>query len=254
MSKTCEQCGKAFEPSKYNPKQRFCPGGKCRAKWECTHQYNPTVCRCQYCNKVFTPKRADRSKYCTEHRTLAAVKTRGIVPVFVSVCVTCGCHSNKVHCSDDCEKLATKAATVRYGIATKVLKPRPCKECSKQFTPEYGNKKRTFCSDECGRKYGRRVGKASRRARKASAGRIDRIDPIKVFERDGWKCHLCKKHTPRELRGTIKNMAPELDHIIPLAQGGSHTWDNVACACRKCNGAKGSQLIGQQMLPVFASV
>jgi hypothetical protein len=42
--------------------------------------------------------------------------------------------------------------------------------------------------------------------------------------------------------------APELDHIIPLASGGAHVWDNVQCTCRKCNGEKGAEVLGQLRL------
>lgn len=251
--KTCEQCGESFEPGIRHPNQRFCPGGKCRAKWEATHCYNSVKSNCQHCGKAFVPKRADRNKYCSDCKGKFHRKTRGIEPVIVSVCVMCGCHSKNATCSDACQRALIKEQTRLYGIATKVLKPRPCKECGKQFTPEYGNKRRVFCSDECLQRRARRIGKAARRARLKNVRR-EPIDPIKVFERDGWKCHICKKHTPRRLRGTIEDMAPEMDHIIPLAQGGSHTWDNVACACRKCNSGKGSQIIGQQLLPVFAGI
>jgi len=67
----------------------------------------------------------------------------------------------------------------------------------------------------------------------------ERIDPIKIFKRDNWKCKLCDIDTPRTLRGTIEDNAPELDHIMPLALGGSHTANNVQCLCRKCNCDKG---------------
>jgi len=39
--------------------------------------------------------------------------------------------------------------------------------------------------------------------------------------------------------------APELDHIVPIAAGGSHTYSNVACACKKCNIKKSSKPLGQ---------
>jgi hypothetical protein len=32
----------------------------------------------------------------------------------------------------------------------------------------------------------------------------DSIDPMKVFDMDGWKCHLCGITTPIEHRGTLK--------------------------------------------------
>jgi 5-methylcytosine-specific restriction endonuclease McrA len=33
-----------------------------------------------------------------------------------------------------------------------------------------------------------------------------------------------------------------LDHIIPLSKGGTHTWDNVRPAHRRCNELKGDRL------------
>ncbi|QHD68213.1 hypothetical protein GS397_14950 [Sphingobium yanoikuyae] len=69
-----------------------------------------------------------------------------------------------------------------------------------------------------------------------------RIDPIAVLERDGWRCHICGGHAPRELRGTFAAEAPEVDHIIPMSRGGRHIESNVACAHRRCNIEKGDGL------------
>ena len=118
-----------------------------------------------------------------------------------------------------------------------------------------------YCSDECHKtlitatkkayresESGRSVIRAARLKRKArlrgsSSGHS--IDPIKVFERDKWICHLCGAKTLKEKRGTTDDKAPELEHIVSLAHGGTHTWGNVACSCRKCNQAKGANSIGQ---------
>jgi 5-methylcytosine-specific restriction endonuclease McrA len=36
--------------------------------------------------------------------------------------------------------------------------------------------------------------------------------------------------------------AATVDHFpVPLSRGGDHDWDNVRCACRKCNCEKGAQ-------------
>lgn len=80
--------------------------------------------------------------------------------------------------------------------------------------------------------------KAMRNARKRGAGRVESINPLKVFARDGWRCQMCNRDTPQALRGTIDPQAPELDHLVALALGGTHTWDNVACLCRRCNQLK----------------
>lgn len=95
------------------------------------------------------------------------------------------------------------------------------------------------CKAEARRKQVR-IAKAARRAR-IKGRRRDPIDPIAVFERDGWRCYLCGDETPRFLRGTQEPSAPELEHKVALANGGTHTWDNVACSCRACNQAKGAK-------------
>lgn len=77
---------------------------------------------------------------------------------------------------------------------------------------------------------------------------IERFDPVEVLERDGWRCHLCGCNTPKRLRGSYEDNAPELDHIVPLAAGGEHSRRNTACACRKCNIAKSDKPLGQMRL------
>jgi 5-methylcytosine-specific restriction endonuclease McrA len=91
-----------------------------------------------------------------------------------------------------------------------------------------------------GGKRRRRIEKAMRRA-KGLGLRADKIDPIEVFARDDWSCYLCRRKTPKELVGTQAANAPSVDHVVPLSKGGSHTWDNVRCACRLCNTRKGDR-------------
>lgn len=85
---------------------------------------------------------------------------------------------------------------------------------------------------------GRRKSKLLRRARMAGAEKIERIDPIQVLESFNWTCYICKKKTPKRLRGTYDDRAPEVDHIVPLSKGGHHVMSNLACACRSCNAMK----------------
>lgn len=95
----------------------------------------------------------------------------------------------------------------------------------------------------------RRADKARRKAmRRGKCDGAERFDPLEVLARDGWRCHICGVGTPKRLRGTFHDRAPELDHIVPLAVGGKHTRQNTACACRKCNIEKGSEPRGQLRL------
>jgi 5-methylcytosine-specific restriction endonuclease McrA len=52
-----------------------------------------------------------------------------------------------------------------------------------------------------------------------------------VFARDEWTCQYCGAG------------AENLDHVIPRSRGGTHTWDNVVAACRRCNSRKENRLI-----------
>lgn len=49
-------------------------------------------------------------------------------------------------------------------------------------------------------------------------------------------CHYCGRPTPAK--------ALTMDHIVPIARGGSSTKGNVVPACKACNTAK------QQLLPM----
>ena len=76
-------------------------------------------------------------------------------------------------------------------------------------------------------------------------------DPTRGLDRDGWRCQICGAKTTRQKRGTCDDRAPELDHRMPMALGGPHAWDNVQCACRRCNQDKGgTKILGQMSLGV----
>lgn len=62
----------------------------------------------------------------------------------------------------------------------------------------------------------------------------------RVFDRDGWRCYLCGRGTDRTV-SAIDPAAPSVDHLVPLSQGGSDGIDNLRCACRRCNMAKGQR-------------
>jgi predicted nucleic acid-binding Zn ribbon protein len=84
--------------------------------------------------------------------------------------------------------------------------------------------------------------KSIRRA-KVRLVKIETFSPLEVLRRDNWTCYICGVETPETLRGTYEDNAPEVDHIIPIAVGGAHSLDNVACACRRCNIQKGDKIL-----------
>jgi 5-methylcytosine-specific restriction endonuclease McrA len=52
-----------------------------------------------------------------------------------------------------------------------------------------------------------------------------------VFARDGGRCQYCG------------DAADSIDHVLPRAKGGPHTWENVVAACRPCNVRKRDRLL-----------
>jgi 5-methylcytosine-specific restriction endonuclease McrA len=152
-------------------------------------------------------------------------------------------------CGDDCRKQYARDYARRCNVVATSSKrsERNCQECQSIFTPIYGDKRRSFCSAICLKKNTGRVQKAKRRA-KIRAVKIEAVNPIKVFKRDGWRCHICARATPMVHRGTQKPTAPELDHIVPLSLGGDHSYGNTACCCRQCNHRKGARILGQPSL------
>lgn len=129
---------------------------------------------------------------------------------------------------------------------------RPCTVCGGPCGGGNMGMPRKYCSKECYKKTeafeaARRRSRAKRRAVERGCKEARAIDPIKVFDRDGWRCQICLRPTPRKLRGTYKPDAPELDHIVPIAKGGAHVWSNLQCACRSCNGAKSDKTTAGQM-------
>ena len=152
-------------------------------------------------------------------------------------------------CGDSCRKQSAREYQRNRDLAATSHRrfDRQCKECESTFMPSYGNKRRFFCTEICSRKHKKRIERSKRRAKIRSV-KIETVDPIKVFNRDGWKCHICAGATPKKYRGTYRATAPELDHIVPLSLGGAHSYSNTACCCRKCNQRKGAQVFGQPSL------
>ena len=73
---------------------------------------------------------------------------------------------------------------------------------------------------------------AYRRA-KAYTEEVELIERKTIILRDGQCCYLCGVEL------SIHEVT--LDHVVALANGGSHTEDNLRVACRECNSRKGSK-------------
>ena len=57
---------------------------------------------------------------------------------------------------------------------------------------------------------------------------------------------ICGKQVTKTRSNTDR--APSIDHLIPVSDGGAHTWDNVALAHRTCNSTRGTTGTAQLLL------
>lgn len=93
-----------------------------------------------------------------------------------------------------------------------------------------------------------------RRCRKFNVRYDPKVTRPAVFKRDGYRCHICKKKTLAKYvvsGGRAHPRSPTVDHHpYPLSAGiKGHEWDNVRCACLRCNVRKGASWSGQ--IPLF---
>lgn len=162
------------------------------------------------------------------------------------------------HCLEQQKKenelLQERIKLMRFFVALKEYKtPKKCACCGKDFySPHYLI---AYCSEKCKAKakrmrYKERHPEAHakkrslnhyrKRAEKYGCSYEHGITRIKVIKRDNYICQICGKVcNPEDKRwGSFGPDYPTLDHIIPLAKGGPHSWDNVQCACGECNSTK----------------
>jgi hypothetical protein len=251
----CRQCGNELS----GQQKSYC-SPKCRGRFKARQRrlsgkaVGPETI-CAGCKKVFRPKsrgggdKRGKGLYCTrecawEHRPRQSGDrwTQAVSDGYLrwvsnwSECKWCGC------------MFVGKGSCCGCGCAwnLRVGEYRACIKCGSAINRREGLKKRTCsrCAAEASRA-GRRRAKAKRRAYKKNNGPHDSISHREVFERDGWVCGICGRETIRA-EWNVNDPDPRaatLDHIVALANGGTHTMSNVQCACFECNCVKADKWI-----------
>lgn len=118
-----------------------------------------------------------------------------------------------------------------------------CIACGEPWVDYLRRRPSGYCS-VCHATHWRADSRRKRRARKAMAVLVETVRPEQVFKRDDYRCQICKRKT----RGKYPaKRSPTVDHIIPLAQGGDHSYLNAQCACLDCNVRKGDRAANDQL-------
>jgi 5-methylcytosine-specific restriction endonuclease McrA len=153
------------------------------------------------------------------------------------------------YCSPGCWHHAKHAAHAQVALVTEPLwrSPRPqpvtvlkplrrrwygarCPMCFAWFVSD--NPRDQNCSPRCGR----RAEKDKRRALERNAF-VAPVNRTQVYERDQWTCQLCGDPVARA-EVVPHPQAPTIDHVLPLARGGTHEPSNVQLAHYLCNSIK----------------
>lgn len=212
--------------------------------------YRSTPTPCLRCEQMFIPTKTSQ-KYCSRKCSRESARGFGECPGCGKVL---GCYRS-AHCQSCRRRLETgwgggkevalyvRPAAKRASKAARLARTwyaGTCIICDASFADTY---RRRTCSEQCGALLDaelRREAKDRRRARMRNAY-VSPVNRRQVFERDAWTCQLC--HEPVERDKVVPHpKAPTIDHVIPLARGGTHEMANTQCAHFLCNATKSDRV------------
>lgn len=149
------------------------------------------------------------------------------------------------------ERKAKRAADKRKAAYAPKVTAKVCVQCGDSFEANMSNA--LYCSPPCRnranhlaaqtrpeRAVQRKANKDLRRASKMTDD-AEQFERSEIYDRDGWVCQLCfEPVSPDALYPD--HMSASLDHVVPLAKGGSHTRANAALAHWICNTTKSDKV------------
>ncbi|MCY0928318.1 HNH endonuclease signature motif containing protein [Streptomyces sp. H27-H1] len=240
--------------------ERICSEPECgkahRAKGLCSTHYNqqkperhkPQAAACSVCGTECSKGRSRERVVCSYACRWFLQNERYSSPVYFPTCDWCRAifadgTGVERWCSDPCRSVATRETWPSWRVSFPI-----CTVCGNLFATPYN---RVTCSLKCEiikLRDDKREAKYRYRARKRNAF-VAPVLPRAIFERDRWRCHLCGRAIRR---GAVvpAPLAPVLDHVIPLAQGGTHEPANVQAAHYLCNSIKSDGYVdgGEQLM------
>jgi hypothetical protein len=199
----------------------------CSRECQTTHQFKGAKTRtdhtCRNCGQSYRPRRSTKGqgeKYCSRKCAFADIRSwmnndakrrtrdtpkksidrerRLYVKWSTEAIVSClSCrrlYKKSTGVSRCCSK---KCASHRQAdLISRPRATRHCKECGVWYSAVFGYRNRDCCSDECEqaryrklRREHKAIDKALRRSKEKHAP--ETIDPLLIFERDGWQCQYC---------------------------------------------------------------
>lgn len=139
-----------------------------------------------------------------------------------------------------------------------------CVICGSDFETRQARKK--FCGKTCSREHSReysrlymnanyerfkdRVLVASyRRRMKFKKKFVEDVSLAALYERDKGRCGICRKRVPplKSIRGKRDPKMASIDHMVPISQGGEHSYANTRLTHYRCNISRGNRGGNEQL-------
>lgn len=232
----CTHCGKDYlaREKKYN---KFCSR---ECAWEHKNAWENVVCEC--CSETFEKHRDRKSNLCSscfqddlQRRREEKQKEQELIQQ----------EKKRIKQIKKIELVEKEKIKLR-------LRTKECTTCGDAFIGRSHLDK--YCSETCRKKAENRkkeLLKGIRGERIKSNGRIDNdISLDKLIIKDNNVCHICNQlcdyddyTISDEGYFIVGNMYPSIDHVTAIANGGTHTWNNVRLAHMICNSIKSDKVI-----------
>lgn len=245
----CKICNKEYELNESGAGYKYCSQGcadearriRNRERWR---EANPgwdegTDKVCEWCGERFTDKsRSKHARFCSDEcrQTWYDREVRGYKP--------------REEYLKELERQKEETARIKEERQIRLEEKREqqlsnlkCIECGGIFKGTSLHQK--LCSTECRRVRRNKQQRLCKDKRINDDNNIDKdISLETLYKRDRGICYICGgkcdfgDHTQINGYFTAGPNYPSIDHIIPIARGGMHAWDNVKLAHHHCNRMK----------------
>jgi hypothetical protein len=217
---------------------------------------NKVPTQCQWCMTYWLRRKGQKGDPCCTFECRANMKAyrQGRVssawprPVFgkscrvhfnnCSVCwkVFATRNSLKRCCSEKCRKNTEPAKRRVYF--------KPCQNCGKLATLKNSNSKRckpcqALFEWQCKKAYNH----------KSRHSHVGKLIPY-IGQRDKWRCSICGRKVKSQIYNNQDRWSPTIDHVVPVAEGGTDDLANLKLAHMICNSKKGKFGGNEQLLLV----
>lgn len=165
-----------------------------------------------------------------------------------------------------CRRLRPKSHNGRPELNVSPSRIRTCEYvgCGRRFIArgDKPERKQRTCSRSCGQKIRNRITsegqrkaaerersqrKCSRRRALQRGGRVEPYTLAEIAARDHCRCGICRKKVDMRIVDGRRSLAPTIDHIVPISEGGDDIKTNVRLAHRRCNSSRGARGGGEQL-------